>query len=246
MNTPVWGVIGGTGFTELEGFTITKTVRKAGRFGEPSAPVQLGRWNGTEMAFIPRHGDPHRIAPHLVNYRANIWALKQIGVESVIGLNAVGGIRADCTPASLVIPDQVIDYTWGRISSFSDTSDAGVVHIDFTEPYTESLRAELIQAADNAGVHVVDSGIYAATQGPRLETAAEIARLKHDGNAIVGMTGMPEACLAREAELRYAQICMVANWGAGLTQGVITMDEIHANMKAAGKSAMALLNQLWA
>jgi 5'-methylthioadenosine phosphorylase len=165
--------------------------------------------------FLARHGYGHTIPPHQVNYPANIWALKEAGATEVVSVASVGGIRDDLAPGTLMIPDQIIDYTWGRKSTFFEGIDQPVHHIDFTHPYDASLRRKLLGAAGEVGEHVVDGGVYAASQGPRLETAAEIDRFERDGAHVVGMTGMPEAALAREIELAYAAIAVVSNYAAG-------------------------------
>jgi 5'-methylthioadenosine phosphorylase len=193
------------------------TQRRVARtpYGEPSGPLTLGRIKGREVVFLARHGYGHTIAPHEVNYRANIWALKDAGAESVVSVASVGGIRADIQPGMLVLPDQIIDYTWGRSSTFFEGAGVPVNHIDFTEPYSRQVRKKLLKAASACGEKIVDGCVYGATQGPRLETAAEITRLERDGAHIVGMTGMPEAALAREVSLDYAAIAVVANYAAG-------------------------------
>ncbi len=221
-------IIGGTGLTELEGLEIIETRTIVTPYGEPSAPLVFGRLNGRPVAFLARHGNPHRIPPHQVNYRANLHALKQIGVKEVVAVNAVGGIHADMGPAHVVIPDQLIDYTWGRKSTFFEDDLEHVTHIDLTWPYTQSLRVRLIECAQKVSAPHSDFGTYACTQGPRLETAAEIRRLERDGCDIVGMTGMPEAGLAAELQLDYACLSLVVNWAAGKTDHIITMEEIQS------------------
>ena len=208
-------IIGGTGLTSLETLRITRREVVSTPYGEPSGPVIHGEICGREVVFLARHGRPHTIPPHKVNYRANIWALKQIGVEKVIAVAAVGGIRADMDPGRLAFPDQIIDYTWGRGHSFFENDLDEVVHVDFTMPYDAALRTRLIGAAQRAGLQAREEGTYGATQGPRLETAAEIRRMERDGCTMVGMTGMPEAALAREQGLAYASCAVVANWAAG-------------------------------
>ena len=163
---------------------------------------------------MARHGDGHTIAPHQVNYRANLWALREKGVREIVSVAAVGGIRHDLGPGTIVVPHQIIDYTWGRMNTYFE-GEAPVKHIDFTEPYSERLRSRLLAAAKACGESAVDGAVYAATQGPRLETAAEVDRLERDGADIIGMTGMPEAALAREIGLDYAAIAVVANHAAG-------------------------------
>lgn len=220
-------IIGGSGLTELDGLTITEKKAVFTPFGEPSSELLIGDYAGNEIVFLPRHGKGHRIPPHKINYRANIWALKQAGVEQVIAVAAVGGIREDMGPGVLAVPDQIIDYTYGREQSFFSEDFTGDKHIDFTYPYDVELRERLLLAGEKANLIVVNDGTYGAVQGPRLETAAEIQRLKNDGCTMVGMTGMPEACLAREAELAYSCVALSANWAAGLSDQPITMAEIE-------------------
>ncbi len=226
------GIIGGTGLTELPGLQITGTKSVTTAWGAPSAPLVFGVLAGRPVVFLARHGNPHRILPHQVNYRANIQALKAAGVTTIIGVNAVGGIHPDMGPAQVVIPDQLIDYTWGRASTFFEGDLDAVTHIDFSFPYTDAARQVLIEAARKAGVAAVTFGVYGATQGPRLETVAEISRLERDGCHLVGMTGMPEAALAAEAELNYVCLALVVNWAAGKSDHIITMAEIEAAIEA--------------
>lgn len=223
----VIGVIGGTGLTELEGLQILEYQEVDTPFGAPSSPITWGSLHGCRLAFISRHGNPHRIPPHEVNYRANIWALKHAGITRIIGVNAVGGIHSAMGPAHVVIPDQLIDYTWGRSSTFYEGDLKQVTHIDFSFPYDKHLRKVLCDVAEKVGAPYSDFGVYGATQGPRLETAAEIKRLERDGCDIVGMTGMPEAVLAAELELPYACLSLVVNWAAGKTIEIITMADIE-------------------
>lgn len=217
-------------------------------FGEPSGPITRGSLFGQEVLFLPRHGYSHDLPPHQVNYRANLWALREAGAEAVLAVAAVGGIRADMGPGRLVVPDQIIDYTWGRSSTFFESVRDGlsesVTHIDFTEPYCDELRQNLLKAAFAANIKLVDGGTYAATQGPRLETAAEIERLERDGCHLVGMTGMPEAALARELGVCYACCAVVANWAAGKAEGVITMEDIDENLKGGMEQLGELLASL--
>ncbi len=208
-------IIGGSGLSQLGNMEVTQRRVARTPYGEPSGPLTLGRIKGREVVFLARHGYGHTIAPHEVNYRANIWALKDAGAESVVSVASVGGIRADIQPGMLVLPDQVIDYTWGRSSTFFEGAGVPVNHIDFTEPYSREVRKKLLKAAFACGEKMVDGAVYGATQGPRLETAAEITRLERDGAHVVGMTGMPEAALAREVSLDYAAIAVVANYAAG-------------------------------
>ncbi len=229
-----YAVIGGTGLYRLPGLQDVRRERVDTPYGEPSSEVVSGRFHGHRLAFIARHGEDHSLAPHRVNYRANIDALRQLGARAVIGVNAVGGIRADMGPRVVAVPEQIIDYTHGRLASFCDMAGAKVEHVDFSEPYTESLRRALLRAGAEAGIAMVDGGCYGATQGPRLETRAEIERMRRDGCDLVGMTGMPEAVLAREAQLPYACLALVANWAAGCgDQKEISLEEIFAHLEAA-------------
>ena len=208
-------IIGGSGLSKLAILEVTRRWVARTPHGEPSGPLTFGRIGGREAVFLARHGYGHTIAPHEVNYRANLWALKDAGASEVVSVASVGGIRKDLAPGSLVLPDQIIDYTWGRRSTFFEGPGAAVHHIDFTEPYSAPLRDRILRAAADCGEKVAAGAVYAATQGPRLETAAEINRLERDGAAIVGMTGMPEAALAREIGMHYAAIAVVANYAAG-------------------------------
>lgn len=237
-------IIGGTGLTSINDLKITRREMMTTPYGEPSGPLVHGELYGQEVMFLPRHGSGHNIPPHKVNYRANVWALKDAGAEKIIAVNAVGAIQYDMVPGSLVIPDQIVDYTWGRTNTFFEEGLSHVVHIDFTEPYCEPLRQELIQSAQQAGLECFKQATYAATQGPRLETTAEINRLENDGCHLVGMTGMPEAALARELELCYGCIAVVANMGAGRGEGEITMDEIEHHLTSGMEKVKQLLRQV--
>lgn len=220
-------IIGGTGLTSLEGLSIIEKRRVDTPFGPPSSDLFVGEFQGTSVIFLPRHGEHHTIPPHKINYRANIWALHKQGVEQVIAVAAVGGIRNDMPPGILAVPDQIIDYTYGREQSFFSDDFTADKHIDFSYPYDQDLREKILSSANRQGVAIVDGGTYGATQGPRLETAAEIKRMAQDGCAMVGMTGMPEAGLARELNIAYASCAVMANWAAGLSEGVITMADIE-------------------
>lgn len=208
-------IIGGTGLTQLDNLKITRRLIVRTPYGEPSQPLIFGEIEGREVIFLARHGNGHTIPPHAVNYRANIFALHLQGVTEIAAVATVGGIASDLTPGTIVMPDQMIDYTNGRKNSFFDGIDMPVKHIDFTHPYCASMRGNWLAAAQSIKESLVTHGVYAATQGPRLETAAEINRLERDGATIVGMTGMPEAALARELNISYAAICPVANHAAG-------------------------------
>jgi len=227
------GVIGGTGLTRLSNLETVRRQLVRTPYGEPSGPLTFGKMGGREVAFLARHGYGHTIPPHLVNYRANLWALHSQGVEDVVSIASVGGIRSDLGPGVIAVPDQVLDYTWGRRCTFYEGEDKAVVHVDFTRPYCDTLRGRIVEAALAAGEVIVEGGVYAATQGPRLETAAEINRLERDGADMVGMTGMPEAGLARELGLCYAAIAVVANHAAGRGESVegIRMQDINVTLQ---------------
>ncbi len=237
-------IIGGSGFTKMESLKITRREFVNTPYGEPSSPLIHGCFDGLDIVFLPRHGAGHTIPPHKINYRANIWALNHIGVDYVIGMATVGGIREDMAPETIVIPDQIIDYTWSRGNTFFENDLSEVTHIDFTEPYCQELRLALINAAIDAGLDIIKDGTYGATQGPRLETAMEIKRMQGDGCDLVGMTGMPEAALARELDLCYAHCSVVANWAAGKSGDPITMDSIVEHMENGMKKVYALLQKL--
>lgn len=222
-------IIGGTGLAGLANLEITHRQVMRTPYGEPSGALTFGKIGDHEIVFLARHGAGHRLTPHEINYRANIWALAQQNVKRIVSVASVGGIRADLTPGTIVIPDQLIDYTHNRKHTFFEGGDKPVVHVDFTDPYTPSLRADLLQAAEAAGVTVSNGGVYACTQGPRLETAAEVRRLEGDGGDIVGMTGMPEAGLAREMGLQYACVAVVANYAAGKGDSEHSIDLASAN-----------------
>jgi 5'-methylthioinosine phosphorylase len=222
-------VIGGSGLYQFEGLKNPQRLEPDTPYGKTSGAIVLGDLEGHRVAFLARHGESHTIPPHRVNYRANVFALHELGARQVIGVNAVGGIRDAMGPRVLAVPDQIIDYTHGRLSSFCDVEGVKVEHVDFSYPYTAALRQRILDAGRDTGIALVDGGCYAATQGPRLETVAEIARLRRDGGDLVGMTGMPEAVLARELGLQYACIALVANWAAGcgdVGSEEISIDEI--------------------
>lgn len=237
-------IIGGTGLTSLHGLEVTGREIVQTPFGEPSGPLVSGILSGQKIYFLPRHGGGHTIPPHKINYRANIWALKNAGVEQVIAINAVGGIREDMQPGTLIVPDQIIDYTWSRTNSFFEEGLSKVVHIDFTYPFCETLRKSIISIAANNSIDVIKEGTYAATQGPRLETAAEVLRLEKDGCHLVGMTCMPEAALAKEKDLCYASISVVANLAAGKGSEALTMDVIEKNLNIGMERVRQLLEFL--
>jgi 5'-methylthioinosine phosphorylase len=237
----VLALIGGSGLYALPEFELDDAHSPTTPYGAPSGPVRVGRLYGRRVCFLARHGEGHSVPPHRVNYRANLWALKQCSPERVLAINTVGGITERCPPRALVLPDQIIDYTHGRAASFWD-GEGDMLHVEFGEPYSAGLRVDLRAAAARAGVEIVDGACYGATQGPRFETRAEIARMRRDGCDLVGMTGMPEAALARELGLDYACLAPVANWAAGAGDGLeISLDEVFANLKHCNAQLPSLL-----
>ncbi|ALN57075.1 methylthioadenosine phosphorylase [Lysobacter enzymogenes] len=253
MTQPIdLAVIGGTGLYRIAELQDVESHQPVTRYGAPSGPVRIGRLGERRVAFLARHGEGHSLPPHQINYRANLAALQALGATRVLALNTVGGITERFGPRVLGCPDQLIDYTWGRISTICEVASEGsggteVLHVDFGEPYTRALRAAVLAAAQRAGVALVDGGCYGATQGPRLETRAEIARMRRDGCDLVGMTGMPEAGLARELGLDYACLAIVANWAAGAgpdPDEVITLQDVLDNVAAASSGLPALLQAL--
>ena len=239
-------IIGGSGLTQLANLNMIRREVVRTPYGEPSGALTFGRLCAQPVVFLARHGYGHTIPPHRVNYQANLWALQQAHVTSIISVASVGGIRQDLAPGTLVVPHQIIDYTWGRKSTFHESTDEPVVHIDFTEPYDADVRRRILAAAVMAGQPVVDGAVYAATQGPRLETAAEINRLERDGADVVGMTGMPEAALARELGIPYAAINVVANFAAGRGDSnvQICFDSIDAVLREAMGRVRNVLDHL--
>lgn len=240
-------IIGGTGLYRLAELQDVVSHQPVTRYGAPSGPVRVGMLGGRRVAFLARHGEGHSVPPHKVNYRANLAALQAIGAHRVLALNTVGGITDRFGPRVLACPDQLIDYTWGRISTLCEEPGTDVLHVDFGDPYTPALRMKVLAAAAQAGVALVDGGCYGATQGPRLETKAEIARMRRDGCDLVGMTGMPEAGLARELGLEYACLAIVANWAAGAgpdPDEQITLQDVLANVDAASAGIGPLLGAL--
>ena len=242
-------VIGGTGVYKLGELTDVESHQPVTPYGAPSGPIRIGSYAGKRVAFLARHGEGHSLPPHKINYRANLAALKAVGATRVLAMNTVGGISERFGPRVLACPDQLIDYTWGRIGTICEDPGSEVLHVDFGDPYTPSLRAEAIAAARRAGVALVDAGCYGATQGPRLETKAEIARMRRDGCDLVGMTGMPEAGLARELGLDYACLAIVANWAAGAgpdVDEVITLQDVLDNVAMTTDDAARLLRAMLA
>ena len=244
-NSIALAVIGGTGVYKLAQLDQVQTHAVDTPYGAPSGPIRVGMLLGHRVAFLARHGEGHSLPPHKVNYRANIAALQQIGATRVLALNTVGGITESFGPRVLACPDQLIDYTWGRISTFCEEAGSEVQHVDFGHPYSPMFRSKVIAAAKVTGVTLVAGGCYGATQGPRLETIAEIARMRRDGCNLVGMTSMPEAALAREKGLEYACLAIVANWAAGCGDAQeITMAEVLSNVDAASSGLPELIGEL--
>jgi 5'-methylthioadenosine phosphorylase len=239
-------IIGGSGLTQLA--NLEATHRKAVRtpYGEPSGAITFGTLRGHKVMFLARHGYGHTIPPHEVNYRANIWALHEEGASGIVSVASVGGIREDLVPGTLVVPHQVIDYTWGRRATFFEGGDVPVTHVDFTEPFSARLRASLFDAARACGETLVDGAVYACTQGPRLESAAEIERLARDGADLVGMTGMPEAALARELDFEYAAIAVVVNHAAGRgdSRTGIKFDKLEETLQRSMARARTLIEEV--
>ena len=236
-------IIGGRGLTQLANLKITHRQVMRTPFGEPSCAFLFGILNQHEVVFLARHGYGYTIPPHLVNYRANLWALREQGVIDVVSVATVGGIREDLTPGKLVLPDQIIDYTHGRDSTYFDSRNMSYSNIDFSHPYSQSMRNRILRSAALVDQFCLDGGVYAATQGPRLDSIAEVNRFESDGAHMVGMTGMPETALAMELEMNYATIAVVANYAAGRgdNQQRINMEALNATAKDAMGRVRAIL-----
>lgn len=235
-------IIGGTGLTRMEAMKVIRREMVKTPYGAPSCPIVFGEMDGVEVAFLARHGSTHRIPPHRVNYRANIWALNSVGIRQILAVNAVGGIDETCTVGCMVIPDQIIDYTSDRESTFFDGGENPIENIDFSFPYRESLRQALISAAESLDdINCVNHGTYGATSGPRLETAAEIRRMARDGCTVVGMTGMPEASLAAEMSIAYASLAVVVNPAAGVSDKPVDVDSIPVAVQSGIESVRRVL-----
>ena len=241
MTTP-YAIIVGSGFQDFADGSELHIVET--RFGKPSSALRTTAFGGNTALVLQRHGDNHTIPPHMINYRANIAALKEAGAEAIIAVNTIGAVTDICGPGQLAVPSQIIDYTWGRAHTTYSGDDDDFDHVDFTQPFSESLRASLLAAAESAGIDCYDGGVYAATQGPRLETAAEVERLERDGADYVGMTAMPEASLARELEIDYACLGLVVNFAAG-RGNVPIHDDVESNIAAARMRAMQVLKQFF-
>ncbi len=238
------GLIGGSGLDHLDGVEVVSREVVETDWGAPSAALTLARVGAHELVFLPRHGDRHQLPPHRINYRANIDALRRFGVDRVIAVAAVGAIDVSLPLSGIVVPHQIVDYTWGRAQTFFDDFTAGVRHVDFSDPFCPALRERLLAAARDESIPCVDGGVYAATQGPRLESAAEIDRLARDGCTLVGMTGMPEAALAREAGLCYAILAIVVNPAAGREPGEIRMTDIERRLASGVVSTMRIVQHV--
>ena len=240
-----FGIIGGSGLTQLSNLEVMRRQAVDTPFGSISSALASGTIADKQLAILARHGDTHTIAPQKVNYRANLWAMISLGVTEIIAVNAVGGFTEHMRPGSLVIPDQIIDYTTSRSNTFYETDLSTVTHIDFSYPYNAPLSHLIQQTAKRCDINIISGATYAATEGPRLETAAEIQRLKKDGCDIVGMTAMPEAALARELDINYASICVNANWAAGLGDGLISMEDIEANLIGGMEKVRIILSEIF-
>ncbi len=243
MNTSVTlALVGGTGLTELD--EHVKSISVDTPYGEPSAPISEVQSGPVRLLFLPRHGNPHVFPPHCVNYQANMWALREVGADHVLAVSAVGGVCEPYGPATLAVPDQLIDYTWGRNHTFCDSKHVELEHVDFTWPYEGPLRRALLKAARAASIDVVDGGCIGVFQGPRLESSAEVEKARRDGCHMAGMTSLPEAGLARELGLDYAGLTVVSNWGAGVTPEPLSEDDIAETLKQPMMSVRALVRAL--
>lgn len=239
-------IIGGSGMTRLSCLEISHRQIVRTPYGEPSGPLTFGKIQNHEIVFLARHGHGHTIPPHAVNYQANLWALHSFKPKRVIAVVSVGGIRTDLSPGKIVLPDQIIDYTYGRKFTYFDNTDRPITYTDFTHPFCSETRSHLLTAAKQANEDIIDGGVYAVTQGPRLETAAEVNRLEQDGADMIGMTGMPEAVLARELGLSYAAIAAVANYaaGRGTSAQAIPLEEVYAVLEKAMEGVRNILEHL--
>ena len=235
-------LVGGTGLTELDESLDSIPIETP--YGNPSADIRVIETKPVRLLFLPRHGSPHRFPPHCVNYRANMWALREAGADHVLAVYAVGGVCEPYGPATLAAPDQLIDYTWGRQHSYCDSEHIALEHVDFTNPYDGNLRRCLIQAAEKASIDVVDGGCIGVFQGPRLESAAEVEKARRDGCHMAGMTALPEAGLARELGLDYAGLAVVSNWGAGVSDELLSEDDIAETLEEPMMRVRTLLRAL--
>ena len=247
---PKVGIISGSGLYELKGLTIKKRKKITTPFGKPSDEYIIGNIKNTEVIFLPRHGSRHNIPPHMINYKANIWGFKKLGVKRIISVSAAGGIKKGLKPGNIVVLNQIIDMTKNRESTFYDAKasvrslGSKVVHIDFTKPYCPEIRQVILKAGKLSGVSLKDGGAYVAVEGPRLETAAEIKAFGLLGGDVVGMTGMPEASLSRELEICYSGISVVANYAAGIIKKKLTAKEVIDTMRASTEKIKCLLEHI--
>jgi 5'-methylthioinosine phosphorylase len=235
-------LVGGTGLTELDEQIELLAIETP--YGPPSAPLRVIETGPVRLLFLPRHGSPHRYPPHCVNYRANLWALKEAGADRVLAVSAVGGITESYAPGTLAAPDQLIDYSWGREHTYSDSENVPLVHVDFSNPYDGALRRALLSSAAATGMEIVNGGCIGVFQGPRLESAAEVEKARRDGCDMAGMTSLPEAGLARELGLDYAGIAVVSNWGAGVADDLISEDDIAETLREPMARVRALVEAL--
>jgi 5'-methylthioinosine phosphorylase len=240
------GLICGTNLSQLEHFPTFTKQKVTTQYGQPSADLIKAQVSGVDFVFLPRHGSDAGIAPHLINYRANIRALAKQGVRKIVTLNTVGSTNPNFPPGSWVLPDQLIDYTYGREHTFFDGVHNALQHIDFTHPFSLTLSEQIAAVASSLNMNIHRGGCYACTQGPRLETAAEVKRLKADGNDLIGMTAMPEANLARELGIDYVPLCLVANWGAGVEDAgkILDIDDIYSLVKKEFNKILSVVLQL--
>ena len=242
IEQPVLALVGGTGLTEIDAAAEQLSIDTP--YGPPASPIRVIGNHSVRMLFLPRHGSPHRFPPHRVNYRANMWALREAGARRVLAVSAVGGIGEDYVPGALVAPDQLVDYSWGREHTYFDSPDTDLVHVDFTWPYEGPLRRDLLAVARDSGIPLKDGGCIGVFQGPRLESAAEIERARRDGCHMAGMTSLPEAALARELGLDYAGLAVVSNYAAGITGEPLSEAEIVAALAEPMQTVRLLVEAL--
>ncbi|MEW6107914.1 MAG: S-methyl-5'-thioadenosine phosphorylase [Nitrospirota bacterium] len=240
----MFGIISGSGLYDIPGLEIVDSVKISTPYGEPSDVFRIGDLSGKKIAFLPRHGIMHHLQPHKINYRANIWGFRELGVNRIISIGASGGISIGMSPGVIAVPDQLIDMTKGRPSTFYDEDE--VIHIDFTVPFCPDMRNYILNAAGKAGVAVAGSGTYLCTNGPRLETAAEIRAFATLGCDMVGMTVMPEAALARELEICFAGINVITNHAAGIKAEKLTAKEVVETMQASSGKLKSIFKAFFA
>ena len=240
--TPTLALVGGTGLTELE--ETAERLEVETPYGSPSASIRVVAHAPVRLLFLPRHGNPHRFPPHRVNYRANLWALREVGAQRVLAVYAVGGLHDPYGPAALAAPDQLIDYSWGREHTYSDSGDVPLVHVDFTHPFDGPLRRALLESAERASEALIEGGCIGVFQGPRLESAAEIERARRDGCDMAGMTAFPEAGLARELGLDYAGLAVISNWAAGVCDSPLSEDDFVATLREPMARVRRIISQL--